>query len=146
MEIVSFLLENSSSINLQDKRGFTALMFAAYYGYDDIVSTLLQYDANMFTYNYSRWTALRFAAASGNVGCVRLLLDSVPTDQTEYNRLREDLCRHVRQVNCLKLIEDHKAKRDEYAKKDKEFRGRTTLAPEAVVRERASSGVSVADL
>jgi len=143
-ETVSLLLDCSASINLQDKRGFTALMFAAYYGYDEIVTLLLQYDANMFIYNIARWTALRFAAASGNVGCVKLLLDSVPTEQAEYNRLREDLCRHVRQVNCLKLIEDHKAKRDDYAKTDKEFRGRTNLQTGIVTRERAASDISVA--
>lgn len=141
-ETVALLLDCSASINLQDRRGFTALMFASYYGHTKIVSLLLQYDASMFIYNVARWTALRYAAASGNIECVKLLLDSVPTDPTEYNRLREDLCKHVRRVGCLKLIEDHKAKRDAYAKKDAKFRGKSQK-PQIV--ERADSAILVPD-
>lgn len=68
---------NKVNVNVQDKNGTTALIFASYYKHENIVKFLLQVpgiDVNI--QNNSGHTALMFAAHVGHENIVRLILQS----------------------------------------------------------------------
>ncbi|XP_064399773.1 ankyrin repeat and sterile alpha motif domain-containing protein 1B-like isoform X2 [Halichondria panicea] len=68
--------KQSSSINVDycDDTGSTALMLAVLHGHKDVVYTLLQYSAELFTMDNQGNTALHFAAWHNRSDIVDLLL------------------------------------------------------------------------
>ncbi|XP_044506043.1 E3 ubiquitin-protein ligase XBAT33-like [Mangifera indica] len=79
-EIVALLLENGADVNSRNYCGQTALMQACRYGHWEVVLTLLLFRCNVIRADYlSGRTALHFAAVSGHVRCIRLVVaDFVP--------------------------------------------------------------------
>lgn len=63
-------LDASGNINAQDKKGMTALHWAAINGHVDIVERLIQEDADLNIQNNEGKTALQFAAGNGFVNIV----------------------------------------------------------------------------
>lgn len=80
-EIVALLLENGADVNSKNYCGQTALMQACRYGHWEVVQTLLLFRCNVTRADYlSGRTALHFAAVSGHVRCIRLVVaDFVPS-------------------------------------------------------------------
>jgi hypothetical protein len=61
-EMCQLLIEKGIDINAKDRSGNTALMIAAYKGYDGIIEELLQGGGDMKKENYLGWTSLACAA------------------------------------------------------------------------------------
>ncbi|KAI5444409.1 hypothetical protein KIW84_012873 [Lathyrus oleraceus] len=80
-EIVALLLEKGADMNSRDYCGQTALMQACRHGHWEVVQTLMLYRCNVMKADYlSGRTALHFAAVSGRVRCIRLVVaDFVPS-------------------------------------------------------------------
>ena len=74
IDIVSGMISDGININLQDIRGYTALMIASRNGYDNIVDLLIKSKANINLQNDAGSSALIFASARGNDKVVDLLL------------------------------------------------------------------------
>ena len=77
---VHFLLESSVDVNGRDPNGWSALIMAAKEGHVGLVQTLLDARAVVNPPDCSH-TALRGAALSGHVDCVRLLLAAAADPQ-----------------------------------------------------------------
>ena len=77
-DVISNLIVQNASVNLQNRGGWTALMNAAKNGHNDVVSTLLANNAT--TDNQSNenggWTALMYAARNGHGDVVTNLIES----------------------------------------------------------------------
>ncbi|GAU50772.1 hypothetical protein TSUD_291010 [Trifolium subterraneum] len=74
-EIVALLLENGADVNSRNYCGQTALMQACRHGHWEVVQTLMLYRCNVMKADYlSGRTALHFAAVSGHVRCIRLVV------------------------------------------------------------------------
>lgn len=76
-QLVEILLENGASkgINMQDRCGWTALMFAAFTGLStEVVQLLLQHGADVNLPNKNGRTALFMASEKGYVDIVKVLL------------------------------------------------------------------------
>ena len=71
---IARLLVRAKGIDLEAENSYgqTVLMVAAYQGRLDLVTELIDADAEV---NHKGWTALHFAASSGQVDVVRLLLE-----------------------------------------------------------------------
>ncbi|KAL5080980.1 hypothetical protein RYX36_009401 [Vicia faba] len=80
-EIVALLLEKGADVNSRNYCGQTALMQACRHGHWEVVQTLMLYRCNVMKADYlSGRTALHFAAVSGHVRCIRLVVaDFVPS-------------------------------------------------------------------
>ncbi|KAF5959969.1 hypothetical protein HYC85_001178 [Camellia sinensis] len=80
-EIVALLLDNGADVNSRNYCGQTALMQACRYGHWEVVQSLLLFKCNVTRADYrSGRTALHFAAVSGHVRCIRLVVaDFVPS-------------------------------------------------------------------
>ncbi|KAL7229720.1 hypothetical protein ACSBR2_008265 [Camellia fascicularis] len=80
-EIVALLLDNGADVNSRNYCGQTALMQACRYGHWEVVQSLLLFRCNVTRADYrSGRTALHFAAVSGHVRCIRLVVaDFVPS-------------------------------------------------------------------
>lgn len=73
LPLVSLLLPQEK--NMQDKDGYTALMYAACYNYTE-VACLLKCELGKQT-NFG-WTALMLAVFHNSLGCIPLLLSEMP--------------------------------------------------------------------
>jgi hypothetical protein len=73
INIVEELLEYQADINVQNKQGFTALMYAAKYRTDATVELLLSHSADKSLKNNAGQTALMLAQERGDEGIIRLL-------------------------------------------------------------------------
>ncbi|CAL5185282.1 unnamed protein product [Lathyrus oleraceus] len=80
-EIVALLLEKGADVNSRNYCGQTALMQACRHGHWEVGQTLMLYRCNVMKADYlSGRTALHFAAVSGHVRCIRLVVaDFVPS-------------------------------------------------------------------
>lgn len=73
LKVVDVLLVNSATqIDIRTAQDETPLMLAALKGYGDVCQRLISRDADV---NKTGWTPLHYAASSGNVSVIRLLLD-----------------------------------------------------------------------
>ena len=75
-ERVKLLLQEGANINQKDKRGNTALHYAAKHGFAEMVTLLLDNKANINQPNNNGWTPLWVAAETGKIEVVKLLLDN----------------------------------------------------------------------
>ncbi len=108
VRIVKLLLEYSNKtpekmidINIQDKDGYTPLIFASCFRYPSIVKLLLKnpektnIDVNIKT--IEGWTALMWASFRGYLNVIKLLLKHRKIklyDLLRYNQIKEVLRRH----------------------------------------------------
>lgn len=60
-------------MNLQDKDGFTALMYSIYYNYDPITEYLIEHGADVNVRDKTGYTALWWANRNGNEKIEKLL-------------------------------------------------------------------------
>ena len=80
VEVIDFLRQHGADMNLQDSNGSTALIHAAYYGYNTCVKTIVEAGADVNVNNKEGFTALMAAAGSTRMpeanifNTVRLLL------------------------------------------------------------------------
>ena len=72
--ILSFLKKYADSIDVEDKLGWTALIYASRAGHEDIVELLLDKGAFIEATDNQGWTALMYAARDGHRDTVALLL------------------------------------------------------------------------
>jgi ankyrin repeat protein len=89
--ILELLLERGADVNIDtDADGNSALHLAAYYGHEEMVSTLLSSGADVYRRNPSGDTALLNASERGHVAVVRLLVRSMGgcglNEQDRYER------------------------------------------------------------
>lgn len=74
--LVKLLLESGAAVNAVDKRGWSALMFAAKKGDLDITKLLIKHQANLDLQTVSfSWTALIFAVNSGYKDIAEILIN-----------------------------------------------------------------------
>ncbi len=76
--VFRLLVQRGAKINVGDKYGTTALVWACRKGNVDIVEILLNAGANVDTAGIYSWTALLVAVAGGHHDCVSLLLEKRP--------------------------------------------------------------------
>ena len=69
-------LRGETSVDQRDEEGRTALYYAAYSGYDRIVTILLEAKAEVNKEDKRGWTALHRAAHSGHDTIVKILLEA----------------------------------------------------------------------
>lgn len=83
LETVEHVLSLGAKVNCATARGYTPLIIAALHRFHDIMSLLLDHGAAATQGDDDNWTALHFAAQSGDNKAVRLLLDrgAVPDAQ-----------------------------------------------------------------
>jgi ankyrin repeat protein len=82
-ELARLLIERGADVNACDERGLTPLMGAARRGLEDTVKRLIAHGADLHAIAsiedalkpFQGWNALKWAAAMGKVGVVRLLLE-----------------------------------------------------------------------
>jgi len=67
-------LQKGISIDARDKEGHTALQWAAYQGFEDMLLFLISQGATLNAADTSGRTALHWASSRGCFGCVRILL------------------------------------------------------------------------
>src|SRR6266480_2706658 len=72
---VQKLLGQGANANAKDKAGWTALLWAAYFGRTDTVRALLEKGADVNAKDNDGWTPLFWAAFSGRTDIVRALLE-----------------------------------------------------------------------
>ncbi len=75
-EAEELITYSRANVNAQDTYGRTALMWAAYFGYEDMVKLLLKHKANVNAKSNSGQTALVLAAVEGHKNIVQLLLEA----------------------------------------------------------------------
>ncbi|GFO13412.1 ankyrin [Plakobranchus ocellatus] len=71
---VSELLLNNFDVNAKTSEGWTGLHLASYKGHVDIVTILLNYDANIDMQDKKGFTALMYACQEGHENTVKVLL------------------------------------------------------------------------
>ncbi|XP_054460584.1 ankyrin repeat and protein kinase domain-containing protein 1 [Anoplopoma fimbria] len=74
-ESVKHVLSLGAGVNCATARGYTPLFIAVMHRLHDIISLLLEHGADTTQGDEDQWTALHFAAQSGDNKTVRLLLD-----------------------------------------------------------------------
>ena len=74
IDIIRLLIEYGANVNLQDKDGYTALVFASYNGHTEAVKLLLANGADPDLQDNNRRTALMYASHNGHIEIVKLLL------------------------------------------------------------------------
>ncbi len=72
---LDFLLQNDLDPNIQNKDGWTALMYASRYNRLQIVKLLLEYKADPNIQNKDGWTALIYASVYAHLKITELLLE-----------------------------------------------------------------------
>ncbi len=75
MREIKTLISNGN-VNTKNERGWTALMYASYYGHTDIVSSLISDGADVNAKNNDGVTALMWASAEGNRDVAKILIDA----------------------------------------------------------------------
>jgi len=75
IENVRLLLESGTEVNIQDRVGWTALMWASRNGNTDIVRLLLEHGVEVNIQDNYSWTALISASMYGHTEIIRLLLE-----------------------------------------------------------------------
>ena len=85
LERMSELLEAGVNVDEQDRRGYTAVISAARYDRQEIVSTLIAKGASLNLATYDGWTPLVMCARKGLVGMARMLLDAGADGEYMYN-------------------------------------------------------------
>eukprot|EP01067_Filipodium_phascolosomae_P001546 Filipodium_phascolosomae@DN2011_c0_g1_i1.p1 len=73
-EIKNLVEKSGISTNVRDSAQWTPIMCAAYNGHIDIVSYLVDKNANVHAENQFKWTALHLAASRNHIDVVRLLI------------------------------------------------------------------------
>ena len=71
---MAVLSQRVIDIDEGDRKGYTALMFAAFFGYAQVVTILLEKGANVFIVNDDGFTALHVSAQGGHLAVTKLLV------------------------------------------------------------------------
>jgi hypothetical protein len=85
LEIVEKLLMKGADVNLQDNKGFTALMVAVHYGRLEIVEKLIEVGANRNLQIIEGYTALMLAVQNGRLDIVEKLLEKAADPDLQNN-------------------------------------------------------------
>ncbi|MDD5007115.1 MAG: ankyrin repeat domain-containing protein [Syntrophorhabdaceae bacterium] len=72
---VRTLIEKGANVNAKDSDGYTALLWAAYYGNTDVVRALIEKGADVNAQNKRKQTPLHLAADKGHTNTARLLVE-----------------------------------------------------------------------
>ncbi len=75
LEIIKFLVEKGSTINVKDKQGWTPLIWASWSGMDKIVAFLIEKGADVNAKTDKGWTALMAASLRGYDKVVKILVE-----------------------------------------------------------------------
>jgi len=79
-EVAKLLIEEGANVKARDKpKAATALIWASYYGYLDVVRVLIEAEADVTATDYDELTALIVGSLQGNKDVVKLLLDNDAT-------------------------------------------------------------------
>ena len=101
-----------SNVNLQDVDGWTALMFASYYGYIKIVKLLISIpDFGVNLQSKNGWTALMIASSLGNTEIVELLLSRSEINidlQNAWEQTALEIASRRGYNKIVSLLENHK--------------------------------------
>lgn len=71
---IARLIENGIDINIRDKEGMTALIYASWNGKTEIVKKLLHNGADVNSADNLGWTALMLASAGGYASIIEMLI------------------------------------------------------------------------
>ncbi len=109
---VDLLLKRGADLNLQDGMG-TALMAASFKGFRPIVQRLLEAGAHVDERNGIGATALMFAAMTGKLGIVSLLMDwrANATARDERGLDAKRLAEQQGNTEMLKLLDSRRKKK-----------------------------------
>lgn len=100
LELIKLLVENGANINYIDKMGNTALMHAAWYGKEDIVTYLISKGARLDVYNNDGKTALTIAKEGDYANIVDILSPNSPKMKTK-EEIEEELKESTESFNKL---------------------------------------------
>jgi ankyrin repeat protein len=76
IEIGKLLLEKGAKVNAKDWLGWTALMYASYYGQTELAKLLMNKGAEVNAKSNTGWTALMYAAYTGQIEIGKLLIEN----------------------------------------------------------------------
>lgn len=86
---VQALLNNGDNPNIQDKRGWTPLMWASAEGHLDVVDLLLEYGADPNIVNYLSRSSIMYASKYGSYNIAKALIDNGAIINTS-----DEFCNH----------------------------------------------------
>jgi len=105
-EVEKILGKHPNVVNHQNINMWSALIFAAQYGYTECVRLLLWAGADTNIQTWNGWTALMYASRYGYIKCVRLLLDSGANPNLK-NRYGETALMYAsinHHIECIELL------------------------------------------
>jgi ankyrin repeat protein len=73
IDVIQHLINNGADVNIRDNFGYTALIWASFYGHIDIVRLLIDAGADVNASANDGWTALAWAEWNNNTDIVELL-------------------------------------------------------------------------
>jgi len=76
IEIGKLLLEKGAKVNAKDWLGWTALMYASYYGQTELAKLLMNKGAEVNAKSNTGWTPLMYAAYTGQIEIGKLLIEN----------------------------------------------------------------------
>ncbi len=76
IEIGKLLLEKGAKVNAKDWLGWTALMYASYYGQTELAKLLMNKGAEVNAKSNTGWTPLMYAAYTGQIAIGKLLIEN----------------------------------------------------------------------
>ncbi len=104
--ILSYLLDNGASLNIQNKFKWTPLYVAADKGHTEVVKALLASGADVKPKDVDGYTALHAAASKGHAEIVKLLLAN-GADPNAKNNIGSTALDYAEQYpNVVKLLQD----------------------------------------
>ena len=112
IEVVELLLAAKANVNAKSKRGYTALMGAAWRGNTEVVKLLLAANADVNAKSDRGTTALITAAYRDKIEVVKLLLaanadvNAMPTDGKFKGKTALGLAKDTGNLELAKLIEE----------------------------------------
>ena len=109
-EIYTKLSNNNNNVKIDidilDDDGWNALMYASYYGHNNIITILKEYNSNINTINPNGSTALHLASGCGHIETVKLLLQyGADRDIRDHEKRKAiDTCKEIKPENWTEIV------------------------------------------
>ncbi|MCM2278087.1 MAG: ankyrin repeat domain-containing protein [Oligoflexia bacterium] len=103
-ELVALLAQSGADLNLQDRDGWTALMWAAWSGVPQVTARLLENGANLTHTDRQGNTALMIAVQRGNTEVVKALLAQGADGKSALNLLKDAQAKYPNRNEAYQAI------------------------------------------